>query len=885
MARTSPPTGTVTFLFTDIEGSTRLWEQDAAGMEVALANHDAILRRAIETHAGHIFKTIGDAFCTAFSTPSDALAQRDLESQTARAGREMRVRMALHTGQPEHRDGDYFGRDLNRVARLVSIGHGGQVLVSGLTHDLIGDQVPTSAGFLDLGEHQLRDLERPERVFQLVHAELSTDFPPLESPEKPRHNLPRRLTRFVGRERAIETVKELVEQHRMVTLTGLGGTGKTRLATRVARGLLDRFEDGVWLVELGAVTDPARVPQAVASAVGIREAGGRPLLETLTSWLRSKHMLLLLDNCEHAAKACADLAALLLHSSPAGTSTARGLGTRILATSRESLGLEGEQVWRVPVLDTPNPDELPSTAVVEAAQAFDAVQLFVDRARLARSDFAVTEANATTVARLCHRLDGIPLAIELAAARMAVLSADEIMDRLDDRFRLLRSRSKTEGARHDTLEATIEWSYELLESDEQALFRSLSVFAGGWTLNAAENVCPPAANVIDSLGALVDKSLVLVEREPAGESRYRMLETTRDYAAQRLAETDKVNAVHDRHLSWFAGLTERAEDGLSGPDSADWMDRLRAENDNLRAALEWSLEHQEWAASAQRMVSTLWRYWRRAGTLTEGIEWATRAVATGSPADLRDRGKALYGLSSLLFFHGALARSREVADQALALGEAENDPVITVRALAAQGRIDVTEGALDTSIERHERALAIARGFDAAWALRAVSLLLGNLAEAYRAQGDLERARSLYLEGLELSRVQGNLTAEDVLHFNLGQTELELGDTEQAREHYREGLSLAVQVGNRLTRMYGLVGLAQVASVGGDCRRAACLFGAAEALREPMGAVLDDVDRDLYDRHVAATKSVLGDELFDAAWAKGRAMNLETASQLALDGS
>lgn len=876
MARTTPPTGTVTFLFTDIEGSTRLWEKDPAGMEKALADHDAILRAVIESHAGHIFKTIGDAFCTAFSTPSDALAaaieaQRRLESIAREARSALHVRMALHTGQPEHRDGDYFGRDLNRIARLVSIGHGGQVLVSGLTRDLVADDVPESVEFLDLGEHQLRDLDRPERVFQLLHDDLPRDFPPLESPSPLRHNLPRRLTRFVGRERDIEAVKALVEQHRMVTLTGLGGTGKTRLATRVARGLLDQFDDGVWLVELGAVTDPARVPQAVASAVGVREAGGRPLIETLAEGLKSKRILLVIDNCEQVAEACAELAVLLLQAS-------RDL--RILATSRENLGTEGEQVWRVPVLSTPNPDEL-SSADVDVVQAFDAVQLFVDRARLARSDFAVTEDNALTVASLCHGLDGIPLAIELAAARMAVLSAEEIANRLDDRFRLLHG-SRAKGARHDTLEATIEWSYELLEPDEQALFRALSVFAGGWTLSAAESVCKPAANVIDSLTALVDKSLVLVERELAGESRYRMLETTREYAAQRLRQTDEATTVHDRHLSWFAGLTERAEDGLSGHDTADWMDRLRADNDNLRAALEWSLAHEQSALSALRMVGTLWRFWLRSGALTEGIEWASRAVATSSTTNSRDRGKALYGLSSLLFFHGALERSREVADEALALGEDEADPVITVRALAAQGRIDVTEGALDTAIERHERGLAMARAFDEAWARRAVSLLLSNLAEAYRARGDLERARLLYLEGLDLARAQGMVAAEGVLHFNLGQTELELGDTRQARAHYCEALDFGVRFDNQLTRMYGLVGVAQVASVEGDHQHAARLFGVAEALREPTGAVLDDIDRDRYDSYLTATKGALGDEAFDAAWLEGRAMDPETASQLAL---
>jgi predicted ATPase/class 3 adenylate cyclase len=875
MVHTSPPTGTVTFLFTDIEGSTRLWEEDPVGMEKALAEHDAALRRAIETHAGHIFKTIGDAFCTAFSTPSDALAaaleaQRVLESHTVQAGGALHVRMALHTGQPEHRDGDYFGRDLNRIARLVSIGHGGQVLVSGPTRDLIGEDMPEGAEFLDLGEHQLRDVERQERVFQLLHVDLPSDFPPLESPAQLRHNLPRRLTRFVGRERAIETVKELIQQHRMVTLTGLGGTGKTRLATHVARGLLDQFDDGVWLVELGAVTDPARVPQAVASAVGVREAGGRPLIETLIDSLMSKRLLLVVDNCEQVAEACAELALLLLHSSR---------NIRILATSRENLGIEGEQVWHVPVLDTPDPDELPSIAVADAVQAFDAVQLFVDRARLARSDFAVVNDNARTVARLCHELDGIPLAIELAAARIAVLSVDEIANRLDDRFRLLRD-SRAKGARHDTLEATIEWSYELLEPEEQALFRSLSVFAGGWTLTAAESICTPVTNVIDSLGALVDKSLVLVDRELAGESRYRMLETTREYAAHRLAETDDATAVHDRHLDWYVELTERADDGLSAPDSADWMDRLAAENDNLRGALAWSLERKD--GSAERMIGTLWRYWLRIGTLTEGIDWATRTADTESPANQRDRGKALYGLSSLLFFHGSLERSREVADEALAVGEAEDDPVITVRALAAHARIDATEGALETAIERHERALEIARRFDEPWAHRAVGLLLGGLAEAYRAQGDLERSRSLNMEAIELTTARGNITVQDMYQFNLGQTELELGNPAAARDHYREALLLAVRFGKRLAPMYGLFGLAQVAMVEGEPERAARLFGAAEALRDSMGAVLEDVDRDLYERNVAATKDALTDDAFKTAWSEGRAMDLETASQLAL---
>src|SRR5579884_1453224 len=694
------PEGTATFLFTDIEGSTRLWERAPEAMREALARHDALLREAVEAHRGHVFKTIGDAFCAVFAAAPDALvaalaAQRELAGMVVRAASEvsgtaaeemgLRVRMAVHAGTAQARDGDYFGPTLNRIARLLAVGHGGQVLLSQAACDLLGDALPSQAGLRDLGSHRLKDLQQPEHIYQLLHPDLPADFPPLRSLSPETTNLPVQLTSFIGREKEMEEIKRLLSRTRLLTLTGSGGCGKTRLAAQVGADLLADFADGVWLVELAAIADPALVPQTVASTLGIREEPGQRLLETLQQHLKPKSLLLLLDNCEHLSAACAQLAETLLQACP---------NLRILASSREALGIAGELAYRVPSLSLPELPRLPSAeaALVPALARCEATRLFVERAALSYPGFALTEQNAPAVAQVCVRLDGIPLAIELAAARIKVLSADQIAARLDDRFRLLTGGSRTALPRQQTLRALIDWSYDLLSEAERTLLRRLSVFLGGWTLEAAEAVCadashaPPRAAamgagehaaapleagsrenaggpvaaeaVLDLLSRLVDKSLVLVEESAEAEARYRLLETVRQYSRDRLMESEEARDLRCRHRDWFLTLAEGAERRLRGPDQVAWLNRLAQEHDNLRMALEWCRAEEDAGAEAGlRLAGALWRFWRVRGYLSEGRERLEAALAQASASErTAQRAKALYGLAALAWGQGDYTR-------------------------------------------------------------------------------------------------------------------------------------------------------------------------------------------------------------------------------------
>jgi predicted ATPase/class 3 adenylate cyclase len=609
----SLPSGTVTFLFTDIESSTRLWEQHPEAMRAALARHDVLLRQAITRGGGHIFKTIGDQFCAVFATAPAAVAAA-LEAQQALRAEDweetgpLRVRMALHSGTAEQREGDYFGPALNRVARLLEAGHGGQILLSRVTADRAVEAFPRGTSLRDLGSHHLKDLQQSEQIYQLLHPGLPADFPSLRSLEAFAHNLPRQLTRFIGREREMEEVRRLLATTALLTLTGAGGCGKTRLALQVAADQVDQFANGVWLVELAALADPELVPQTVALALGVREEPGRSLTETLTDYLRSRALLLLLDNCEHLLAACAQLADALLRGCP---------HLRILATSREALGIGGEQTFRVPSLSAPDPRQLPS---LERLHEYEAVRLFTDRAILGQPTFAVTTANAAAVAQVCQRLEGIPLALELAAARVRALSVEQIAARLDDRVRLLTGGIRTALPRQQTLRALIDWSYDLLSEPERALLRRLSVFAGSWTLEAAEEICSGAEveswEMIDLLTRLVEKSLVVYE-EWNGRARYRLLETVREYARERLLEIDDGEALQKRHRDSFLSLAEAARQRLTGPEQGEWLERLEMEHDNLRAALEWSVEQGE-STIALRFGNALGLFWYYRGHLVEG---------------------------------------------------------------------------------------------------------------------------------------------------------------------------------------------------------------------------------------------------------------------------
>ncbi|HZO30166.1 MAG TPA: adenylate/guanylate cyclase domain-containing protein, partial [Chloroflexota bacterium] len=621
-----PRTRTVTFLLTDVEGSTALWEQDPATMRQALIQHDALLADGVREHDGAVVKSRGegDSIFAVFEAASAAVAaavalQLALQSASWPTATPLKVRMALCTGEAEWRDGDYFGPVVNRCARLREAAHAGQILAAQATVEMARESLPDGVVLHGLGEHRFRGLPRPEPVYQIGHPGLPAEFPPVRSLDAHTTNLPSQLSSFVGREREIVEVRRLLSTTRLLTLTGSGGVGKTRLAQRVAEELTQAYPDGVWLVELAAVGDPALVPQAIATGVGIREQPGRDLQNTLIDVLRPRLALLLLDNCEHLVAACASVAERLLRACP---------GLTLLTTSREPLAVAGETLWRVPPLTVPAlQDAVMGEDAMQSVLQSEAVRLFEERAHAAAPAFALTDQNAAAVAQICRQLDGVPLAVELAAARVRGLAPEQLAARLDDHLRLLTGGNRTALPRHQTLRALVDWSYALLSESERILFRRLSLFAGGWTLDAAEAVCSgvpstssgqavEAEDVLGLLFQLVDRSLVLAEEQHAtdgrqGETRYRLLETLRQYGAEKLSEAGEEADTRTSHLRWCLQLTQGAASILSGPGGAAHARRLEADHDNLRAALGWSLREDGPLSTklvGQRLAGELWRF-------------------------------------------------------------------------------------------------------------------------------------------------------------------------------------------------------------------------------------------------------------------------------------
>jgi predicted ATPase/class 3 adenylate cyclase len=697
------PTGTITFLFTDIEGSTRLWEERPDAMRESLARHDALLRSAIENHDGFVFKTVGDSFCAAFANAPDALAaavtaQRSLNSAPGEV--DLKVRMALHAGAADERDGDYFGPTLNRVARLLAAGHGGQVLLSQAAREALPSDAPLS----DMGSHRLKDLQQPERVYQLRIPDLPSEFPPLRTLGNT--NLPIQLTSFIGREAEIRDVRNLLSTARLVTLLGTGGIGKTRLSLQVAAEMTEEFPDGVWLVELASLTEPGLVSKAVASELGVADEPGRPLTETLADYLRSKTLLLILDNCEHLIAACASLAGALVRACP---------GVKILASSREPLNIPEERPWRIPSLLPPDPDRLPTreAELIAAVASSDAVRLFVERATIQRPDFRLDARNARAVAGICCRLDGIPLALELAAARVKAMTVEQIAVRLDDCFRLLTAGSRTALPRQQTLRALLDWSYDLLNSQERALLHRVSVFAGGWTLEAAESVCSGETikdwDVVDLLASLVDKSLILFE-EPDGNGRYRLLETVRQYGREKQADEEQGDILRSRHAAFFLALAEEANEKLMGPEQAAWADRLETEHDNLRAALDWYVKAPEDALPGLRLSGALQRFWWVRGHMTEGRQRYAAVLANDASAEpTAERALALQGAGNLAFQQSDLNEADRCYQQVLEIRGAIGDRPGTAGPLASLGNVAHYQGDYPRARSLFEEALVINR--------------------------------------------------------------------------------------------------------------------------------------------------------------------------------
>jgi predicted ATPase/class 3 adenylate cyclase/tetratricopeptide (TPR) repeat protein len=837
-------TGTVTFLFTDIEGSTRHWEEHPQEMRRALARHDATLRGVIERHGGRVFKTMGDAFYAAFPAAHAAVeaalaAQQSLLSRgpTGPSGLPLRVRIALHTGEAELQDGNYFGATVTRGSRLLAAAHGEQVVLSGATQELLQDRLPEGASLKSLGPHRLGDLQRPEHVYQLLHPALPASFPPLRTASTVPHNLPQHVTTFVGREREAAEVRELLGTHRLVTITGVGGTGKTRLALRVAEELLEGQPDGAWLVELGALTERALVVAAVARALEVAEEPAKPLLQTLVERLKPKRLLLVLDNCEHLLDVCAELADTLVRGCPE---------VRVLATSREALKVRGERVFPLPSLSLPG---IAAPVAAGDVMRSEAVSLFVDRAGAASPAFHLTDQNATAVVQICQRLDGIPLAIELAAARVRALPVQKIAERLDDRFRLLTHGSPSALPRQQTLRALIDWSYDLLSEQARMLLRRLSVFSGGCALDAVEAVCVgeglDTVEVPDVLSSLIDKSLVLCEQE-GGQARYRMLGTVRQYARERLV-LEEAAVVQDRHLEFFLGLAERAEPEVRGPDPVTWLDLLSSEHDNMRAALDWSrsgvqqsagggpqspmgdqqsggdngLSHpspltphhslltpQQRREAGLRIARALWRFWSIRGHYAEGRERLRQALAAAPDAPGALRSRALNAAGLMASQQGDYGEARRLFQESLEIGQAVGDPRLMSPPVGNLGTIAQDEGDYVAARSFYEKSLAIDRMTGERRPISNSLTLLGNL---FYAQHAYTEARACYEESLALRRELGDRWGIAGSLNSLGNVLAGQGDAAAARSHFEESLALYRQLGDSRGACSPLVGLAGVA--------------------------------------------------------------------------
>jgi predicted ATPase/DNA-binding SARP family transcriptional activator len=908
----APPT----FLLADVEGRAKQWPQAPGAMQDALVRRHALTTAIIARRKGILVKhwDEGDRLLAVFPRAVDAVAaaldlQRTLAREAWPPETPLQVRMALHTGDAELRDGDYSGPAVNHGARLRAAGHGGQILLSQTTAALVREHLPGGVGLRDLGTHRLNNLQRPEPIFQLTHAELCGEFPPLKSLEAFAHNLPVQLTRFIGREQAIAEVRGLLPTTHLLTLAGTGGCGKTRLALQVAADQVEAYRDGVWFVDLAPLSDPALVPQSVAAALGVREDPERSRAEALTGYLRSRTLLLLLDNCEHLLSACAGLAETLLRACP---------NLRILATSRETLRVAGEQSYLVPSLAVPEPG--PSS--LECLRQFEAVQLFTDRARLCQSTFSVTSANAASVVEVCERLGGLPLAIELAAARVKLLSVEQISARLDDRFQLLTEGSRTALPRQQTLRAAIDWSHDLLTEREKSLLQRLSVFAGGWTLEAAEAVCTGEAiaadEVLDLLGQLVDRSLVQVEAARS-RMRYRLLETIRQYGAEKLRASGAEAALRCRHRDWCLALAEQAELELRGEGQGEWLTRLEEEHDNLQAALTGCIERAD-VESGLRLGGALVRFWEMRGAMTEGQQRLTTLLSlAGSEARTGVRAKALNGAGLLTHRQGDSRKARALIEESLALFRELGDPHGIAHALVTLGYVVRYQDDYPAARALIEESLAIYRGLGD---LYGVAHSLGSLGYVLLDQGDFEAARTLLAEGLAIYReldskggIAGSLGAlggvsmkqgayeaaralleESLALFHelsnqqgivhtlgaLGHVEREAGEYARCAGCYRESMLLRQSCGDRFAIAQGLEDFAGLAGRLRQWERAVRLLGAAEGVARTLGRSLPVALREEYQRTVDGARSTLGEATFAAAWAAGRALTLEDAIAFAL---
>jgi predicted ATPase/class 3 adenylate cyclase len=870
------PTGTVTFLFSDIEGSTRLLTALGAGYPPVLERHQALLRTAFEAAGGVEIATEGDSFFVVFPSAARAVeaaiaGQRALASEVWPPDVEsVRVRMGLHTGEGTRGADNYVGLDVHRAARIAGAAHGGQILLSGATRALVEATLPRGVTLRNLGEHRLKDLDRPEVLAQLVVDGLPTEYPPPRSLEAPT-NLPLQITSFVGREHEVEEVRRLLKGTRLLTLTGPGGTGKTRLSLRVAEEVRADYPGGTFFVELAPITDPALIASTIAEAMRLREEPNRPVLESLKERLRGARVLLVLDNFEQLVSGAAVIGELL-RAAPALT---------VLTSSREALHVRGEQEYAVPPLGLPDLRNLPPAT---ALSHYDAVALFVQRATSVRPEFAVTNANAPAVAAICARLDGLPLAIELAAARVKLFAPEAILARLDKSLSLLTGGARDLPARQQTLRGAINWSYDLLDGPERILFRRLSIFSGGWTFETAQEICDPTADmgldVIDGLMSFVDKSLVRRDDSPTGDPRFRMLETIREYARERLAQSDDAAMIARSHGAYFAALARRAEPELLGSDQAAWLDLLELERDNLRAAMHWAAEAGD-VQLALAMAGALWRFWHQRAHLAEGHEQLEALLrrpdaAVGTAA----RAAALTGLGGVAYWQGDFDLAAAEYAEALEIYRHLDDPAGLADALYNAGFVEMIMKRLEAARPLYEESLAI---YGRIGDPTGLTKLREAMAFFLYLQQEYEPALALEEENLRTFRQLGEPFRIGNALTLTGLFRVYANQFDAARTALTEAMAIWRGAGDMPSIVNTLLVGAFALMAEGRAERAAEVSGAIAMLREPLGELATALDILNIEDPALAARRLLGDEAFDAAMQRGRALGLDAAVAAALE--
>ncbi|MBV8461254.1 MAG: tetratricopeptide repeat protein [Candidatus Eremiobacteraeota bacterium] len=908
------PSGTVTFLFTDIEGSTERWETHRAGMKSALARHDEILSAAIAANGGYVFKRMGDAYCAAFRTAPEALraaidAQLALGKEDFSSVNGLRVRIALHAGYADEREGDYFGPTVNRVARLLAIGHGGQVLVSAAASDLARGDLPLGASLRELGSHRLKDLAHPEEVFQLVADGLTAEFPPLRSLESLPNNLPLQVTSFLGRDEDVAEVKQLLGKTRLLTLAGMGGVGKTRLALQVGAELLDQHPDGVWFVDLAGLQDPDLVVSETASILSVRVGAERSLSDSIIYALKPKRVLLILDNCEHLVEAAAQMTSAIIKGAPQ---------VRVLTTSREGLGIAGEAIHRVLPLAVPKS----STGITaEAAKQFGAVALFVDRATAANTRFTLSDADAATVVDICRALDGIPFAIELAAARVKAMSVTNLGERLSERFRILTGGDRTALPRHQTLRALIDWSYNLLNERERTILNRASVFAGGWTIDAASDICADETieswEVLDLISSLVDKSLVVAELGGASE-RFRMLDSTWRYALEKLGEAGESERVNRKHAEYFLTVAQAADDAWESTPSKNLFAQMEPELDNFRAAMDWALVKRNDVALGRAMAAALRELWIRIGSRAEGIRWVNLALEA-DPDAKADPVTVRLWLGYVINNQGEGALAHEAAIRALAQAEELGDAKLLALAhvqlafaLDRRGRYPEAEaeyikavpllrqtnntkklasclswwgilhwvrGEAEQAQKCFAEAIAIAKSFGDD---QMTATIMGNVAELTFSQGDAKKAVAVGDEALEMRRQSKNPGTIANALANLAAYRLALGDVEGARANGREGILLGRDAQDSLQISWVMQHLAIIGAQQGQEDTAARLLGYVDELMRKSEWQREPTEQWSYEKLLASLHEHLDDSQIAKLRAEGTDWSEEQAIAAAL---